>query len=508
MSKAKVYLVGAGPGDPKLISVKGQECIAKADCLVYDRLVDKRLLAHARPDAEMFYVGKASSKHTLGQEEINALLVAKAREGKTVVRLKGGDPFVFGRGGEEALELAEAGIPFEVVPGITSAVAVPAYAGIPVTHRGIAASFAVITGHEDPGKYESSLRWDKLAEGADTLVFLMGVENLPHITAKLIGHGRAPSTPAAVIRWGTRAEQEVLVTTLDRAAADVSARGLKPPAIFLVGEVVNLRQKLAWFDNRPLSGKTVLVTRALEQASALTAALEELGAECIEVPAIKIVPPESFAALDDAIARLTSYDWLIFTSVNGVDHFFTRLHQAGLDTRAFGGRKVAAVGAATADRLRQQGIIADLVPAEFRAEGILAAMAGRIAPGMRVLIPRAAVARDLLPKKLREMGVAVDVAAAYRTVTADSDGAALAARLAAGGIDLITFTSSSTVTNLLKLLGPDGPALVIRAKVACIGPVTARTCLEKGIRPDVIAEKSTIDGLVDAIENIYWEEFE
>jgi len=505
MRKARVYLVGAGPGDPKLISIKGQECIAKADCLVYDRLVDKRLLSFARPDAEMVYVGKASSDHTLSQGDINALLVAKAREGKMVVRLKGGDPFVFGRGGEEALELAEAGIPFEVVPGITSAVAVPAYAGIPVTHRGIAASFSVITGHEDPAKPESTLRWDKIAQGTDTLVFLMGVENLPHITAKLIEHGRLPATPAAVIRWGTKAEQEVLVTSLERAASDVAAHGIKPPAIFLVGEVVALRHKLAWFDSRPLAGKTVLVTRAREQASALTNALEELGAECIEAPTIRIVPPESFEDLDNAVANLDAYDWLIFTSINGVDYFFARLHQAGLDTRALGGRKVAAVGSATAERLQQRGIIPDRVPTEFQAEGILADLTGRIAPGMRVLLPRAEVARDLLPRKLGEMGVMVDAPAAYRTVTGDSDGAALAAKLIVDDIDLITFTSSSTVTNLLKLLGPQGRTLVSRAKVACIGPVTAGTCVENGITPDVIAGKSTIADLVDAIESLYKE---
>jgi len=422
-----------------------------------------------------------------------------------VVRLKGGDPFVFGRGGEEALELAEAGIPFEVVPGITSAVAVPAYAGIPVTHRGIATSFSVITGHEDPTKPESSLRWDKIAQGTDTLVFLMGLENLPHITSKLIEHGRLPATPAAVIRWGTKAEQEVLVTSLERAASDVAARGIKPPAIFLVGEVVTLRHKLAWFDSRPLSGKTVLVTRAREQASALTNALEELGAECIEAPAIRILPPESFEGLDGAIVSLDTYDWLIFTSVNGVDYFFARLHQAGLDTRALGGRKVAAVGSATAERLQQRGIIPDRVPTEFQAEGILADLTGRVAPGMRVLLPRAEVARDLLPRKLGEMGVTVDAPAAYRTVTADSDGAALAAKLIADGIDLITFASSSTVTNLLKLLGPQGRTLVNRAKVACIGPVTAGTCVENGITPDVIAERSTIADLVDAIESLYKE---
>lgn len=505
MKNGMVYLVGAGPGDYKLITVKGLEAIAKADCLVYDRLADDRLLAHARADAELIYVGKASSEHTLRQEEINALLVAKACEGKTVVRLKGGDPFVFGRGGEEALELVAAGIAFEVVPGVTSAVAVPAYAGIPVTHRGIAASFAVITGHEDPTKGESSLRWDKLAQGADTLVFLMGVENLPHITAKLIEHGRSPATPAAVIRWGTKPEQEALVTTVGAAAEDVAKNGLKPPAIFIVGEVVGLRDKLAWFDRRPLFGRRVLVTRAREQASSLTGALEALGAECIEAPAITIVPPESYEPLDAAIASLGSYDWLVFTSVNGVDHFLARLQAAGLDSRALGGRKLAAIGVATAARLRQAGLIADIVPAEFRAEGIVEALAGHIKPGTRLLVPRAEVARDVLPEKLAEMGAVVDIVTAYRTVSGDSDGPALAGRLAAGEIDLVTFTSSSTVTNLLRLLGPAGPDVVAKARVACIGPVTAETCLENGIRPDVIAEEYTIAGLVKAIGELYKE---
>lgn len=505
INRGKVVLVGAGPGDYKLISVRGLEWVARADCIVYDRLADDRLLAYARPDVELVYVGKASADHTMRQEDINALLVAKAREGKTVVRLKGGDPFVFGRGGEEALELVAAGIPFEVVPGVTSAVAVPAYAGIPVTHRGVATSFAVITGHEDPTKAESTLRWDKLSQGADTLVFLMGVENLPHITAKLIEHGRPAATPAAVIRWGTKPEQEVLVTTVGQAAVDVAARGIKPPAIFLVGEVAALRDKLAWFDRRPLFGKTVLVTRARDQASVLTAALEEAGAACIEAPAIKIVPPDSYAALDGAIGELATYDWLIFTSANGVDHFFARLHNAGLDSRTLGGRKVAAIGVATAERLRRQGILADLVPAEFRAEGIIAALAGKIGPGTRVLIPRAEVARDILPDKLLEMGATVDVVTAYRTVTAAGDGPALAAQLHAGAIDLVTFTSSSTVTNLLALLGPDGPALVARAKVACIGPVTAATCLDHGIKPDVVADEFTIAGLVAAIGNLYKE---
>lgn len=500
-----VYLVGAGPGDYKLITLKGLECIAKADCIVYDRLADDRLLAHARPGAELIYVGKASSDHTLRQEDINALLVAKAREGKTVVRLKGGDPFVFGRGGEEALELAAAGLSFEVVPGVTSAVAVPAYAGIPVTHRGLATSFAVITGHEDPTKAASSVNWDRLAQGADTLVFLMGVENLPRITAKLIEHGRPADTPAAVIRWGTKPEQQVLATTLGRAAEDAAARRLTPPAIFVVGEVAALRSRLAWFDKRPLFGRKVLVTRARDQASVLTTALEELGGACIEAPAISIVPPDDYRDLDAAIANLASYDWLIFTSVNGVEHFFARLHQAGLDTRSLGGRKIAAIGVATAEKLRGCGILADIVPAEFRAEGIITALAGRVGAGTRVLIPRAEVARDILPEKLREAGAVVDVAAAYRTVAGAASGAAVAAALAAGEIDLITFTSSSTVTNLLEMLGPAGPDLVRRAKVACIGPVTAGTCLDKGITPDAVAEEFTIAGLVKAIGELYKE---
>ena len=505
MKQGIVYLVGAGPGDYGLISLKAIECIKQADTIVYDRLADDRLLDAARPDVELIYVGKASSDHTMRQEDINQLLVDKAKENKTVVRLKGGDPFVFGRGGEEALALLENGLPFEVVPGITSAISVPAYAGIPVTHRGIATSFAVITGHEDPTKGESSMKWDKLATAVDTLVFLMGVENLPYITGQLIKHGRPADTPAAVIRWGTKPEQEVLVTTVGRAAAEVAAKGLKPPAIFLVGQVVSLREKLAWFDNKPLFGKKMLVTRAREQASILTDGLAKLGADCIEAPAIKIVPPASYDRLDEAIARLNEYQWLIFTSPNGVDYFFARLAAAKLDTRAIAA-KVAAIGSQTAGRLKSYGIVADIVPAEFRAEGIIEALASYIAPGMKVLIPRALVARDILPEKLTELGAAVNVVPAYQTVTGDTDGQALAAKLAAGEIELVTFTSSSTVTNLLTLLGENGAQLVAGAKVACIGPITAGTCLQHGIKPDIIAEEYTIKGLIAAITAMYREE--
>lgn len=494
-----VYLVGAGPGDYKLITLKGLECVKQAECIVYDRLADDRLLAYARPDAELIYVGKASSEHTMKQDEINQVLVDRAKAGKVVARLKGGDPFVFGRGGEEALALLEQGLPFEVVPGVTSAIAAPAYAGIPVTHRGIATSFAVVTGHEDPTKGESGIRWDKLAQGPDTLVFLMGVENLPHISAQLIKHGRSAETPAAIVRWGTKPEQEVWLTTLGSAADDAARHQIKPPAIFLVGEVARLREKLAWFDNKPLFGKTVLVTRAREQASLLTERLEALGARCFEAPVIKVVPPDSYQQLDDSITRLADYHWLIFTSVNGVDAFFDRLHRQKLDARALGKVKVAAIGAATAARLKEQGVYADLIPVEFRAEGIIAALAPQVQAGANILIPRALVARDILPEKLTEMGAKVDVVPAYRTVAGEADSAKLQSMLAAGEIDLITFTSSSTVTNMLTLLGENAAQLLNSAVVACIGPVTAGTCKDNDIRRDIIAGEFTIAGLVEAI---------
>ena len=496
-----VYLIGAGPGDPGLISVKACECLRQAEVVVYDRLADERILAHAPKEAEYIYVGKAASNHAMKQRDINRLLADKAKEGKCVVRLKGGDPFVFGRGGEEALLLEENGLPFEIVPGITSAVSVPAYAGIPVTHRGVATSFAVITGHEDPTKGESNMRWDKLSTGVDTLVFLMGVGNLPHITKKLMENGREADTPAAVIRWGTKPEQETLVTTVGRAAEDVERAGLKPPAIFLVGDVVNLREKLRWFDRRethPFLGKTVLVTRAREQASKLTAALERLGARCLEVPSIRLAEPEDgFHAVDAAISRIAEYDWVIFTSVNGVSRFFERMEREKKDARALGKAIIAAIGTATADALKSHGILADVVPKEFRAEGILEALENLVKEGQKILIPRAQEAREILPEKLRELGAVVDVAPVYRTEAAETDGEALRQKLAEGKIDYVTFTSSSTVTNLLRIVGT--AKALHGVKTACIGPVTAESCRKKGIEPDIVAEEYTIQGLVEAM---------
>ena len=500
-----VYLVGAGPGDYRLISVKACDCLKKAEVVVYDRLADPRILRYAPEHAEFIYVGKASSHHTMKQGDINQLLVDKAKEGKCVVRLKGGDPFVFGRGGEEALLLGQNGLPFEIVPGITSAIAVPAYAGIPVTHRAVATSFAVVTGHEDPTKGESNMRWDKLSTGVDTLVFLMGVANLPHITSKLIENGRPADTPAAVIRWGTKPEQRVLVTTVGRAAADVAKAQLKPPAIFIVGEVVKLREKLAWFDEpltHPLFGRNILVTRAREQASKLTELLEAKGACCIEVPAIRLqAPQDSYAAVDAAIGRLSGYAWVIFTSANGVDRFFDRLFAAKKDVRALGSVRLAAIGSATAARLRSYGLCADVVPAEYRAEGVLEALRGQVQPGMQILLPRAQQAREILPDKLRGLGAVVDVVPVYETVAADADGEKLAARLTSGELDCVTFTSSSTVTNLIRILGDAAP--LQQVKTACIGPITAKTCEAHGIHPAVIAEEYTIPGLTDAVCGLF-----
>ena len=497
-----VYLVGAGPGDWRLVTLKAVDCLKAAEVVIYDRLADDRILGFAPETAEFIYVGKASANHTMKQEDISRLIVEKAKEGKTVVRLKGGDPFVFGRGGEEGILLAENGIPFEIVPGVTSAIAVPAYAGIPVTHRAVATSFAVVTGHEDPTKKESGMNWAGLAAGVDTLVFLMGVANLPHITAKLIENGRAADTPAAVIRWGTKSEQRVLVTTLERAADDVRKTAVTPPAIFLVGEVVRLREKLQWFDRlaqRPLFGKRVLVTRARSQASRLTEALESLGAGCMEVPAIRLDDPsDGFAAADAAIAKLDTYHWLIFTSPNGVSRFFARLSHMGKDTRALGYAKVAAIGPATAEKLRGHGIAADCVPEEFRAEGVLEALKGKLPPHAKILLPRAEEAREVLPEKLREQGATVDAVPLYQTSAAKADAEALRAALAAGEIDLVTFTSSSTVRNLCQILG--GADALAGVKTACIGPVTADTARALGIEPDIVAETYTIDGLVAAIE--------
>ena len=501
-----VTLIGAGPGDPGLLTLRGAEALASADVVVYDYLANPELLAHARPEAEQIYVGKKAGKHTLSQGEINGLLVDLGRAGRRVARLKGGDPFVFGRGGEEALALVQAGLSFEVVPGVTSAVAAPAYAGIPVTHRGLASSFAVITGHEDPTKDESALDWPRLATGVDTLVFLMGVGNLPQIVEQLVAHGRPADTPVALVRWGTMPEQWTVSGTLADIAEKVKAAGLKPPAVTVVGPVAGLRQQLHWFEDRPLFGQRVLVTRTRQQASALSARLRALGADAIELPTIHVAPPEDWTPLDSAIAELSSCDWIVFTSANGVGHFWARLVSANLDARALYGTRLAAIGPATAAELETHGLRADYVPGEYVAEAVAAGL-GEVR-GLRVLLPRADIARPALANLLRESGAEVVEVAAYRTLRPETDADDLRDLLSE--ITVVTFTSSSTVRNLAAMARDAGlelPGALGEAAVACIGPITAATARELGLDIDVEADEYTIDGLVEALVNHILETF-
>lgn len=480
-----VYLVGAGPGDPGLLTVRGREVLSRADVVVYDRLSVESLLELAPPDAERISVGKTPRGPSVPQAEINALLVEKGKAGLEVVRLKGGDPFVFARGGEEAAALAEAGVPFEVVPGVTSAIAVPAYAGIPLTHRGLATSFTVVTGHEDPWA-ASETDWEAVARmgrTGGTIVVLMGVATRAAIAERLLAGGMAPDTPVAAVRWGTRPEQRTQRTTL----AELGTTPLEPPATIVIGPVAGL--DLAWFEARPLFGLRVVVTRAREQAPELGARLRALGAEVVEVPAIEVVgPDDGGAALAEAAARVHTYDWVVFTSVNAVARFVPLLR----DARAFGPARIAAIGPGTAEALAARNLLADLVPDRFVAEALVEAFPPASPTGGRVLLPRAAVARDVLPEGLRAKGWEVDVVAAYRTVPARPSETALEAARRA---DAICFTSSSTVTNYLAVAGREG----VPSLVACIGPVTAATAREAGLTVDVVAEVHTISGLVDAL---------
>jgi len=500
MAKGKVFLIGAGPGDPDLITVKGLKCIQTADVIVYDRLADPGLLKKCRQDAEMIYVGKGPHRHTLKQEEINQLLVEKAREGKTIARLKGGDPFVFGRGGEEAEVLAENDIAFEIVPGITSAIAVPAYAGIPVTHRDYTSSVSFITGNEDPTKENSGINWGHIAQGTGTLVFLMGMGNLDKIARKLRESGRPSSEPVALIRWGTRPEQKTITGTLENIAQKAGEAHFKNPAIIIVGDVVNLRDKLAWVEKKPLFGKRIVVTRSREQASVLSQKISELGGKPYEFPTIKVVPPDDFAPLDKAIKDISSYQWAIFTSVNGVKLFTSRLRRLGGDIRDLKGVNICAIGPKTRQLLEHFGLRVDYVPAEFRAEEIVAGLKNKLNPGDRVLLPRADIARKILPKSLKGLGAEVTEVTAYKTVAERNNAGELLDLLRAGKVDIITFTSSSTVRNFVSMLdAPDMESLMKNVLVACIGPITTRTAKEHGLHVSVQASEYTIEGLIKAI---------
>ncbi|MDW7651657.1 MAG: uroporphyrinogen-III C-methyltransferase [Bacillota bacterium] len=499
-----VYLVGAGPGDPGLITVKGLECIKKAEVLVYDRLASKRLLSFAPKNCELIYVGKLPDRHTLRQEEINQLLVDKGLEGKVVTRLKGGDPYVYGRGGEEGELLRANNVPFEVVPGITSAIAVPAYAGIPVTHRDCTSSFAVITGHEDPTKDQSSIAWDKIATGIGTLVFLMGVGNLPSIVKNLVDNGRSADTPVALIRWGTRPEQRVLTGKLSDIVQKVKEAGFTSPAIIIVGEVVNLRDTLSWFEQKPFFGKRVVVTRSREQASDLSRRIEEMGGEAWEFPAIEIADPDDFGPMDEAIAKLDTYKWLIFTSVNGVDYFFKRLRLQGGDIRDLKGARICAIGPKTKERLEELCLHVEFVPSEYRAEAVLEVLKGKLLPGDTVLMPRADIARAILPDTLQnEMGAKVDNVVAYQTVRGDADASLLKELLEEGMIHYVTFTSSSTVKNFVDILDADNLHELLKGvKLVSIGPITSQSARDLGLTIDIEADEYTIDGLVEALAKI------
>jgi uroporphyrinogen III methyltransferase/synthase len=500
-STGTVYLVGAGPGDPGLLTLRAAELLGRADVVVYDALVNKDFLRLAPKSAEIIYGGKRSKDHAIPQDELNALLVAKAREGKTVVRLKGGDPYIFGRGGEEAAELAAAKIPFEVVPGISSIVAAPNYAGIPITHRDHCSSFTVITGHEDPGKDEPILDWAQVAKIPGTKVILMGVSRIREIASQLVANGLPATTPIAMVRWGTTGRQQSIEGTLATIADVVEKSKFTAPAVTIIGDVVTLRKKLNWFEQRPLFGKRIVVTRTREQASQLLHQLTELGADVLEIPTIKIVPTDRHSDLADALLELNSYDWLVFTSPNGVTMFFDAFFKAFEDLRDIGGVRIAAVGPATAAKLKELHLKVDLMPEEYVTAKIAKAFTKfESIENLKVLLLRAEVANPDLPKELETLGAIVDDIACYRTVPETADINEAAARLLESGADWITFTSSSTVDNFHARF--DLPALLKKfpgIKLASIGPETTKSLAALGLRPAVEAKPHTIDGLVKVI---------
>ena len=499
MKQGKVYLVGAGPGDPGLITVKGAQALAAAQVVVYDRLLDPSLVGLAPALAERVFVGKERGRQALTQVEINALLVAEGSAGRTVVRLKGGDPFVFGRGGEEALALAEAGVRFEVVPGVTSAVAAAAYSGIPVTHRGISTAVTIVTGSEDPSKGETSTDWSALAKTGGTLVVLMGWAALQGIAKILQDNGMDSSTPVALVQWGTWNRQRTVTGTLADIAAKGTEAGIGAPVITIIGEVARLREDIGWFDRRPLWGKRVLVTRSRTQASRLIELLKDLGAEAVELPSIEIGPLNDYGELDRALASAgeASGRWVIFASVNSVEYVWERLRTLGKDARYFAGATVGAIGPATARALRERGIEPDFIPRRSVSEDVLAELSDLDWKGRLVLLPGSAIGRDALAVGLADLGADVRRVDAYRNVR--PEGIEARARTAfQRGIDVVTFTSSSTVRNLLDILGEDRD-LLDHCLIACIGPITAATAEESGLTVDILAAEHNVEGLADAL---------
>ena len=497
-----VSLLGAGPGDPELITLRALRKLRRADVVLYDALVHPNLLAHARPDAERVFVGKRAGRASERQSSINARMIDAARRGHNVVRLKGGDPYLFGRGSEEAEALVEAGVPFDVVPGVPSPMAASAYTGISLTHRTLASSVAYVTATESVEKDESAHDWSKLASAAQTLVFFMGLRKLGSLMERLIEHGRAPSTPVAVVSNASLPTQRTVIGTLADIAERVREAGLEMPALTIVGSVVSLHAQLCWFEKLPLFGKRVLITRPEGQSEDMADALREAGAEPLELPTVRIVPPSDPARFAHHVLRAGTYDWAIFTSINGVDAFFEVLDRNGLDARALGGVKVAAIGPATRAALARHGVRADVMPDEYRGEAVAEAISQlqRELSGARILIARAEVAREVLPEMLRARGAEVDVVPAYRTLAATAEQfAAIRARLEAGTIDVSAFTSSSTVERLVEGLGAGGSALLARTCVAAIGPITAETAARLGLPAQVVAQEYTAPGLVRAL---------
>lgn len=527
--KGKVYIVGAGPGDIGLFTVKGLKCLQKADVVVYDFHLNVQVLNYVNNDAEFIYAGKRGGQHTMTQDEINQTLIEKAKQGKTICRLKGGDPFVFGRGGEEAEALSKEGIGFEIVPGVSSAVAAPAYAGIPLTHRLYSSSFAVVPGYECVTKQESSIDWAKLATGVGTIVFLMTVKNIALVCQRLIENGRSPETPVAVIRWGTRSDQTTLVSNLKNISTLVKENDIKPPAVMVVGDVVKLRESLRWYEKKPLFGHRVLVTREHSGGFEL---LEEFGAEIIEFPTIKIVPPANWAELDAAIEKVESYNWLILTSINGVNFFFKRLFETGRDIRDLKGIKICAVGTKTASEVEKYWIKVDLVPEEFNAEGLIESFIkesrsqpatspsaessgsncsvetkpevrsredSELFKGLRFLLPRAEVAREIFPEKIRGLGGEIDVVTAYRAVKPQVQGKRLKRFLKEGRISVATFTSAATFNNFLSITGNDVHELLKGVAIAVIGPVTATAVKKAGLTVNIMPKQATIEAMVKEI---------
>jgi uroporphyrinogen III methyltransferase/synthase len=496
----KVYLVGAGPGDLGLVTLRAKECIEGADVIVYDHLANPEMLGWARDDAEVIYAGKKANEHSLTQQEINALLVEKAGGGKQVVRLKGGDPLVFGRGAEEANAVVEAGIEFEIVPGITSAIAGPAYAGIPVTHRAENSHVTFFTGHEDPAKTESAVDYAALAKLGGTQVMLMGVERLEAITREMLKQGVRADLPVALVRWATTGRQETLTGTLQDIAQRAIDRGFEAPAVAVFGEVVKLRENLNWYEKRPLSGKRIVVTRTRKQASALSNKLRALGAHVIELPTIRIAPPTDLRAFAELVQDAHAYDWIVFTSANGVEAFFEFFFKLYDDAREIGAARIAAIGPATAQRVKDFHLHVDLQPEEFVAEAVVREFQKQgDVENLRILLVRAEKARDVLPKQLSALGAIVDEGFAYRTVPETGDITGARRQLLEEGADLITFTSSSTVENFLALGLPWPKGM----QVASIGPITSKTARDHGLNIDVEARRHDIDGLVQAIRNFF-----